>query len=58
METGGELGASPPVAQLPTEGGSVPPEEQLWGRATGSPPGKGSTAGGDLCRRSNPNSIW
>jgi len=26
-ETGGELGASPPVTQLPTEGGSIPPEE-------------------------------
>ena len=27
-ETGGELGASPPVTQLPTEGGSNLPEEQ------------------------------
>ena len=27
-ETGGELGAPPPVTQLPTEGGSDPPEEQ------------------------------
>ena len=26
-ETGGELGASPPVTHLPTEGGSIPPEE-------------------------------
>jgi hypothetical protein len=28
-ETGGELGASPPVTHLPTEGGSIPSEEQL-----------------------------
>jgi hypothetical protein len=27
-ETGGELGASPPVTHLPTEGGSNLPEEQ------------------------------
>ena len=27
-ETGGELGAPPPVTHLPTEGGSIPPEEQ------------------------------
>jgi hypothetical protein len=27
-ETGGELGAPPPVTHLPTEGGSIPSEEQ------------------------------
>jgi hypothetical protein len=27
-ETGGELGAPPPVTHLPTEGGSSPSEEQ------------------------------
>jgi hypothetical protein len=27
-ETGGELGAPPPVTHLPTEGGSILPEEQ------------------------------